>query len=228
MASQALQAFRRTVTVDWPKQKDVDAKALLIRVAKDGHARIMADAKAKTGAVPDFDAYANSPGRPVESVVLPGPIVYRYRQVRDIVQFTLDALRMASPVVDGEYVRGHTVFVNGVQTDTVPVNLKPGDEIMIANPVVYARRIEIGKTKAGRDFVIQVPNRIYERVAKQQVIPRYRSVAKVTFAYVNLTGAYQTKAGLSPSYRSGGRVRKRRQRAGSAVMSPAIIIEALS
>jgi hypothetical protein len=99
------------------------------------------------------------------------------------------------------------------------------DEIMIANPAPYARRLEIGKTEAGRDFLVSVPNRIYERVAKRKLIPRYRNVAKIAFGYVSLPKAYATKAGLGSHYKTGGGLlRKRRQKAGTPIRYPAIFI----
>ncbi|MDP2410352.1 MAG: hypothetical protein Q8M26_08705 [Pseudolabrys sp.] len=227
MASPALQSMRQTITVAWPKKMDAEAKAFLLKTAREGHAAIM-----QRQGNPSFEAYANRPGnRNLDSVVLPGPVVYNYSNIRQLVEFALDELRKASPVGSGSYVRSHTLYVNGVEVGSLPPDIKPTDEIMIANPIAYARRLEIGKTTAGRDFVVQVPNRIYERVAKQKVIPRYRNVAKVTFAYINTPDAYATKGGLPGHFasgksgpRGGGTRVKRRQRAGSTVMAPAIII----
>lgn len=227
--------IRRIVTVDWQRHQEAQAKALLIAVAREGHRRIMADQAAR-GSVPSFEAYANRPGRPIEQVILPGPIVYLYRlELRRLVEFILDELRKASPVVSGDYVRGHTLFVNGVAQDHVPVDLSPSDELYIANPVPYARRIEVGRTKSGRSFVMQVPPRIYERVAKQLVISKFRDQAKITFGYVTLIDAVTVTGGLqkrTPYYgtgkigpRGGGRRVKRRQRVGSKVPSPAIFIK---
>lgn len=236
MTRQSLSAFRQTITVKWPQQRDADAKALLIRTAQEGHARIMREQASRAGVAPDFDAYANMPGNPnLQSVKLPGPIVYRYRYFREIVEFGLAALLQASPVQSGRYRNSHVVLVNGQQVDIVPTRLRETDVITLVNPVPYARRLEIGKTKAGRDFVLQVPNRIYERVAKQRMIPRYRNVANITFGYLELTGAHTIRGGLSPSYgtgntpgiRGGGVRRKRRQSVGSAVRAPAIFIKAL-
>ena len=48
---------------------------------------------------------------------------------------------------------------------TDPVAPPLASEYVFLNTVPYARKIEIGKTESGRDFVIQVPNRIYERTA---------------------------------------------------------------
>lgn len=238
MASAALQSFRRVVTVAWPKNMDAEAKAFLLKTARTGHAGIMA----RQGN-PAFNAYANRPGNEnLDSVELPGPIVYNYSNIREIVEFTLDELRKASPVQSGDYVRSHTVFVNGSPVTELPENIKASDEIMIANPIVYARRLEIGKTKAGRSFVMQVPDRIYERVAKRKVLPKYRGMVKVTFTYRELPDAYVTTAGLSSHYgtgefrkrtvgalNAGGRImRARRQKAGTKVQAPAIIITSLN
>lgn len=234
MASQALQAFRRTITVDWPKSADVDAKTLLVKTARQGHANIMAAAQAR-GVTPTFEAYANTPGNTrLESVVLPGPIVYNYRYLRDLVQVALDELRRASPVVSSDYVRSHTVYVNGVQVDVLPTTIGAGDEIFISNPVPYARRIEIGKTEAGRDFVLQVPNRIYERVAKNILIPRFRNVAKISFSYITPPESYRYKkdnaarSWLAKKQRWYVQPKQRADRAkGAVVRSPAIIISSL-
>jgi hypothetical protein len=61
------------------------------------------------------------------------------------------------------------------------------------NLVPYARRLEIGKTKDGRDFLISVPNRIYERTYKEAK-SRFGNIAKITFTYESAVGAYRLKA----------------------------------
>lgn len=228
MTRQSLAALRRTITVEWPQQRDRDAKALLIRVARDGIDRIVREQTSRAGIPPSVDAYANQPGRPIEQVVLPGPIVARFGYFREIVEYGLDELRRASPVQSGRYRDSHVVLVNGQQVDVVPNRLKDTDVIALVNPVPYARRLEIGKTKSGRDFVLQVPNRIYERVAKQKLIPRYRNVASISFGYLELTGAHVIKGRLPSHYGiGGGNKRKRRQQIGKPIKAPAIFIKAL-
>src|SRR5712671_1218204 len=106
------QLIRRIVTVDWPAKSKRDAKALLIRTARTGHQRVMADAAAK-GLSPSWEAYANTPGNSnLETVVLPGPIVYNYRYLADLIKFALEELRRQSPVTSGAYKQSHTVYVN--------------------------------------------------------------------------------------------------------------------
>lgn len=231
MASASILAFKRTVTVDWPKQANADAKKRLIDVARQGHVEIL-----RRQGNPSFEVYANRPGNSnIESVVLPGPIVYTYSNLRQLIDFALDALRKASPVKSGDYVRSHTLFVNGVSVAALPADLKPSDEIMIVNPIPYARKLEIGKTKSGRDFLVSVPNKIYERVAKNMLIPRYRNVAKIEFAYVTVPDAYRYKANnakrnwLANKGRWYVQPRQHKDRVkGAVVQAPAIVISPLT
>ncbi|MPZ41602.1 MAG: hypothetical protein GEU95_26865 [Rhizobiales bacterium] len=239
MASAGLRSIRRTVTVNWPARHEREGRALLIRRAAEGHARIMREQTSRAGFAPNYEAYANSPGRPVASVKLPGPIVYRYFYYREIVAVALKALRDASPV--GAKSKGvryrdmHTVYVNGVAMKSLPPSVTAKDTIFIANPLQYSRRLEIGKTESGRDFLISVPNRIYERVTKNLLAPKYRNVARISFSYITPPDAYKLKhnqaarnwiANQSRWYVS---PKQRSDRAkGAVVRSPAIIIEPLS
>lgn len=230
--AKGLAPFLNTVRVKWPAHLQSTAKAHLLRVARDGHAKIMADAVKRSGTAPDFEAYANKPGNTnLASVRLPGPIVYLYRYRAEMIVEALRALREASPVVSGRYRNSHTLYVNGVAVVGIPRSLAPTDEVFISNPVPYARRLEIGRTTSGRSFVLQVQPRIYERVAKNILIPKYRSAAKISFGYVSLPGAYRIKGALPSHYRTDiapeGRVRKRRQKVGEAIRAPAIIFEVL-
>lgn len=235
MTAQSLQSFRRTVTVAWPATQVRQAKAHLIRVARAGHQKIMQAQTARSGEAPSYEVYANVPGRSIDNVVLPGPIVYRYRYVREIVKTALEALRKASPRgPSGRYAASHFVYLNGVLVTEVPVRLKESDEIMIINPVAYSRRLEIGKTESGRDFLISVPNRIYERVAKNILIPRFRNVARITFDYATVPDAYRLKkdnparSWLAKKRRWYISPKQRSDRAkGAEVRSPAIVIRAL-
>lgn len=229
MASAALQSFRRTITVAWPQQAEADAQKALVRVARAGHAAIMQEQTTRAGFAPDFEAYANTPGNSnLDSVVLPGPIVYRYRYFREMLSVALDELRKASPVISGLYRDSHTVFVNGIAVVGVPQSLKKGDELYIANPTPYARRLEVGKTEAGRAFVLQVQPNIYGRVMRTILIPRYRNVAKISLDYVTIPDAYIIKGRLPSHYiAKGGARRKRRQTVGSPVRSPAIVFSLL-
>lgn len=225
------QLIRRIVTIDWPKKTERDAKALLIRTARTGHQRIMADAAAK-GLTPSWEAYANHPGNSnLETVVLPGPIVYNYRYLSDLIQFALDELRLQSPVgASLKYRNSHTVYVNDQPMGyTIPTTIKAGDKIYIANPVPYARRLEVGRTRSGRAFLIQVPNRIYQRVT-EMTKAEGKGRANVRMGYVDLGAhalAKNQPTGRMTARGWGYSSHQRLDRlAGAAVTSPAIFFMA--
>lgn len=57
--------------------------------------------------------------------------------------------------------------------------------------MLYARKIEFGKTESGRDFVISVPNHIYERVA-EDARTKFRDVADIAYEVRAVTAGVQT------------------------------------
>ena len=226
MSRASLDAVKRTITVNWPAATQQGAKNYLIGFAQADINRI----SARQG--PPEQVFANRPGNPIQNVTLPGPIVAIFDSRRRIAMEALQFLRDASPVKSGRYRNSHMILLNGTQVSDLPASLKATDRITIVNPVPYARRIEIGKTEAGRDFVLQVPNRIYERVTKSKLMPKYRNVAKIRFGYIELSGAANIKGKLSASYavknKSGRTVqRKRRQQVGKPVQAPAIFIDSI-
>jgi hypothetical protein len=186
MTAAALQSFRRTVTVEWPKHAEMNGKALLLKVARNGHAQIMRDATVRSGFAPQWEAWANNRGNTnLNSVILPGPIVYLYQYLTEVVEVALTTLQRLSPVRSGLYAKSHTIYVGGSPVGRAPKEIT--QEIIISNPVPYARKIEVGKTRSGRPFVIQVPNRIYERTAKA-LRSKYRNVAKIEYTYIRVAG----------------------------------------
>lgn len=148
-----------------------------------------------------------------------GSIIFEFDVgVVDALQWIARALVERSPVVSGQYKRGHKLLADGSETSWPAGggNIPPATEYTFINLVPYARKIEIGKTRAGRAFVIQVPNRIYERTAIDARKEKFGSSADIQFAYRQAVGAYTLK-------HSSGR-RKDRQR-GAAVGTPAIIVK---
>lgn len=100
-----------------------------------------------------------------------------------------------SPVVSGAYRDAHTLYadqsvVMAASEVSDDADVPDAEEYSFTNTTPYARKIEIGKTKAGRDFVIQVPNRIYERVA-QDAQARFRGAAEISFEMRAVLGGDQ-------------------------------------
>lgn len=226
-AIQALDAIRKTVTVSWQLRSETEAKALLIRTARQGHVQIMREQTLRSGFLPEYEAYANTPANTnIETVEVPGPIVYRYFYMREIVHDIIKALEAASPIDKGDYKKGHGLWIDGIEVDkNTPI--RPGHEVFISNTVPYARRIEVGKTNEGRAFVMQVPPDIYKRIAATMAA-KYENVAIIKHGYVQLPDAWEIKGKLGPTYKlPTGKRRKRRQHIGEFVRAPAIFIEHL-
>lgn len=225
MANAALNAFHRHIKIGWPNLVDKEAKDLLIKTARAVNHRIISEAVQRDGSPPEWEVYANSPGNEnIETVRLPGPIVYTYRYRREILVEALRQLVKFSPVGSGRYRDSHTIYINGVPApaDTL---IHPNTEVWIANPVPYARRLEIGRTTSGRPFLVSVPNRIYERTVKY-LQSRYRNAANISFGYIDVPGAWVIKGRLPSHYvGAGGYKVKRRQNIGEKVRSPAIFID---
>lgn len=169
-------------------------------------------------------------GAPLESVKPDGgTIIAEFELMEDVLRWIADELVRRSPVTSGAYQKGHTLFVDGTE---VPLGgqIPIGEEYVFINLVPYARRIEVGKTKSGRDFLIQVPNHIYERTAKDAK-RRFGNQADIQFAFREAIGTYRLKHDqVSRSWKKGGgwyhspTQRKDRVK-GSAVIPPAIIIK---
>jgi len=125
-------------------------------------------------------------GAPLESINPDrGTIVAEWSLVGDVLQWIFATLRARSPRLKGGYIKGHTLFADGAEcsADNPPL----ASEYTFLNMVPYSRKIEIGKTKSGRDFVIQVPNRIYERTA-DDAKARFGNIAKIRFTYQAAVG----------------------------------------
>lgn len=236
MKQQALRAMERDLRVILDEAAGAGTPNALAEVWRGAHEDVMRAAQARKGVPPAFVvAVDNDRSKAPEAAQRIIVSLYDYR--REIVTATIDALDRASPRRSGDYIRAHTIFVNGSPVGKVCPPLAEADKVFVANPVPYARRLEIGRTKSGRPFVIQVPPRIYERVAKTEILVKYRNLVRIKFQYVDLSGAHVIKGGLSPAYAAEGEfrgvgpgkrvMRKRRQKVGEAIRFPAIYIEAL-
>lgn len=140
-----------------------------------------------------------------------GSIITEWDLVGDVLVWIGQTLYDRSPVSSGDYRHGHTLLADN--DEIAPgAAIPPADQYVFVNTVPYARRIEIGKTKAGRDFVMQVPNRIYENTARDAK-GRFGNIAKIQFNYLELEGAYAINGKMqtqTPRYAT-GQVRKQTQ-----------------
>lgn len=125
-------------------------------------------------------------------VALPG----RREADPDVLAWIARELRDRSPVVSGAYRDAHTLFGDGrmimaAEDITSNTEVPQAKEYSFTNTMPYARKIEFGKTESGRDFVVQVPNRIYERVA-QAARAEFEGLADISFEMRSVIDGVQT------------------------------------
>ena len=156
-----------------------------------------------------------------------GSIITEWEIISDVLVWIGNTLRERSPFVSGDFRDGWTLLADGKVTE-VNDQVPPAEVYTFVNTVPYARKIEVGKTKSGRDFVISVPNRIAERTAKDAA-KRFGNIAKIRSVWVALADAYTLKNDQASRSFTGGKVRiSKRQRpdrvAGSAITYPAVTV----
>jgi hypothetical protein len=112
-----------------------------------------------------------------------GVIEFEWQTLDDPLTWIWQALKDHSPVRSGRYRNSHQLMADG--NEVAPGGVIPqATQYVFVNEQPYAHKIEIGTTESGRAFVIQVPNRIYERVAKDAGA-RFETVANISFAEID-------------------------------------------
>lgn len=157
-----------------------------------------------------------------------GIIIAEYRLVEDVLAWIMTTLRQRSPAgASGAYREGHRMFADNVEADAFKPPL--ASSYMFFNLVPYARRLEVGKTKTGRDFLISVENRIYIRTA-EDAKAKFGNVVKIRSGFASSPEhEYRLqKDQKSRSFTRGFLRTSARQRpdrvAGSVVSVPAIYV----
>lgn len=152
-------------------------------------------------------------------------IVYRYLRMSEVVAVALQELRERSPVGSGRdshpglYRDSHMVFINGHVTSGAE-SWRPGQQINIANPVPYARKIEAGPMK------MSVPNHVYETTA-QVLASRFGNSVNVKFVYMPVRfGDIQAFAAFSTRMKKGRRRMSEKARQDWLVRQPSLQITA--
>lgn len=143
-------------------------------------------------------------GASIDSVRPRGVIVIEFELVTELLAWIAQALWDRSPVGSGRYRSAHTIYADGNPVGTFAGGALPSLpealEYSFSNPEPYTRKIEVGVTRSGRSFVMQVPNRIYERTA-HDASARFGNVARITFGFSALNSGAISDWAHSPSAR---------------------------
>ncbi len=152
-------------------------------------------------------------GAPLETVKVPGVILFRLGVLEEVKIWGLDMAHRLSPVRSGRFRRNWIGVVDGRAHSSGPIN--PDATLYLVNIVPYARKIETrGAT------LLKVPAGIIDRLS-DLLKAKYSRSFYIRPTFVNLPFAHVlTKDLLSPR----GKVRKDSM-AGSQINYPAVKIE---
>lgn len=151
----------------------------IVATAKRLHADVMATEPRPL----NFVRHVDGVEAPEEAIKPGGVIVYDYNRLDIIAKRAMQILRDLSPVGSGHdphpglYRDSHRLFVDGNPVDSL-AGWHDGQEISIANTVVYSQVIEVGG-KGGKKFKIDGGGRVYQRA--QQILKRDPDVANAAF-----------------------------------------------
>jgi hypothetical protein len=120
-----------------------------------------------------------------------GVIIAEYRVIDDVLVWIMKTLRDRSPVVSGDYRKGHKMFADVIEAN--PAKPPLASRYSFFNVVPYTRKIEFGKTKSGRDFVIKVENLIYKRTG-DDARAKFGNVAKISNGFAASVGGERVPA----------------------------------
>ena len=112
-----------------------------------------------------------------------GRLSAREDRENDVLIWIAQELFDRSPVLSGAYRDAHTLFADGAEVGSAEdvfnsAEVPEASEYVFVNSIEYGRKIEVGRTREWRDFVIQVQGHIYEGVAADAA-GKFNDVAQI-------------------------------------------------
>jgi hypothetical protein len=217
-------AFSQDITV-FVSDLGPAATQSLVQAAQDTKSSVEADQQARRGIKPLTNIAVDGQAATDFSAVKPQSVVFEYWDYRaEIIAACFEELRARAPVVSGEYRDSFYASLDGSDLKFLevppPERLTGVSQIIITNPVPYARRLEVGTTEKGAAFVKQVEPHIVES-AMTAVRREFTSVAKFSFTYVDRAEGYVKRTNFGVRRPSESKTRG----AGTQIRYPAIVID---
>lgn len=214
MARQSIDRQLRVATAGLEPQA---ISALLAREAR----RLLAEAQAAGEAPRRYQRFVNGrEGVAEDRVIPPGPIVYNFSWLPEVVVYALGYAEGRSPVLSGRYKKSWFAMVGTeIVTDYEAIDMDA--EVIITNNQPYSRKIDVGHMK------MSVPPGIAEDV-RQTVMRRFGNVVVAERRLVHLPNPYILKGRFSRGVRTFARTKlKPDVGAGREMTYPAVVIRAL-
>ena len=208
------QAFERRLTL--ASRSLVDPKYLtqaLARFARDTRDDLIARGEAS----PRYETIVNGiAGRAEDQVRLPGPIVYRFEYLEEVVTEGLRLLRDGAPVLSGRYRDSFFAMMNGSPVAET-VDLPLGAEVILTNDQPYSRKIQVGAQQTS------VPSHLFDRV--QKALRRtFGDLVVIELRFIPLQGGYVLRRRGTRAHSSGTRKARPDVKAGDDLTYPALVI----
>lgn len=224
-----LSLMDRELTVAMAGLSEAAMQKQLVAFARKSVADVIAEGRA----TPPYETFINGRAGPVESVVLPGPVVFVFNNFGVVIRAAIEELERRVPRRSGRYAASFVVLVNNVPT--VDFNRIPaGATVTIFNSQPYTRKMETGANKSGaRHFDL----------TKAALNRRFYPAFQVQLAYLNVpAGAapgvpYILRSSPAPvaakqtsrssAFREGRAFLSRRpdRQAGQPITYPALVIK---
>lgn len=218
----ALSSFTREITVASQGLNGPAVSRAIAQKARQHMAEVQRAATARSGGIePEHVTVVD--GRKTEALetVKPsGAIIIQWDYMTEAANRVVKFLMDNGPERSGDWKKAVTIYVDDTphpRRAPIPVGTQ---EVVVAVPIIYARRLEVGKDAKGRPFAVQVPAHfVTEYAMKQLRAPLRRLGFETRAAWVQ----HAAGAGFAFARKSGDSRRARSER-GEAIRFPGIAI----
>lgn len=188
MAIETAQAFEKLAVLS---ASQLSGDALRLRLAAFAREQLQEAIRDGSGSESYLRVVNGRIGAPEESVILPGPIVYRFSWLQNVAAYALAFLRERYPVrgpeKGGHYRDRHVLLVR--QKPVALEQIRPGDVVTIVNTQPYARKVHVGS----KGFAM--PEGIYEDCRLSLRRHFGKNLLDVQMAFITLRDGYVLRGG---------------------------------
>jgi hypothetical protein len=200
--------MRAYVTQVAVTQKE-NARQHMVATARAEEARVLREQTARSGGIaPTLTRIVDGKrGAAYEAVGDKGLIILEWKYLREIAAVAMRKLKARAPEQRGDYKRGLKVFAGNAEATLSAAGIPLGvQRITVVATVPYSRRLEVGKSKDGSPFVVQVPPHMVAETAAF-LAKDYAGVARIRFTYEDVEGPGGTRSRPSTGNRRADRKR---------------------
>ena len=174
-----------------------EAAALLAQAGEETKVEVETDQAARRGITPLTSIAVDGVLVDDFTTVKPESVVFEYWGYRrEMIAAAYAELKARAPVLTGEYRDHFYAIADERAFDHLEVPtahaIKDAARITITNDRPYSRRLEVGKTEGGEDFIKHADPHIIESVAKL-LQNEFGTLVKISFGFVELAGGYHAK-----------------------------------